>query len=301
MRPRQPESRRSVVFVFLALWACSPVAAEAARLHVVIATDRAEPGIGPDMEISRDAFLTSVVLNTPQAQCEIWEINPNTRRAQQEFQSIQAKIHSYGKALNRGTMLGAIQGLRVGPEDAVLFYYCGHGAYSPTSGTYTLPSGDGGQPGLLLSQIRNAIAQKRPRFAAVILDCCNRLRPLRGEPRPSVPFAQHRAEFSPLFTELFFSKPGVLTVTSSSPREYSLIVPAIHFGRGEQHFGALFTKIFSSELLDSMENSLRWDDLFRRVQQNLDDEFGQICKQGMIPLGNGKSIPQARQTISYRW
>ena len=234
MRSLQRESRRAVVVFFLTIWACSPIAAQAARLHVIIAADRTQPGIGADMELSRDAFLAAVVLNTPQDQCAIWEINTDVRKARGEFQPIQTRIQPFGNVLSRGTMLGAIQGLRVEPDDVVLFYYCGHGAYSPTYGTYTLPSGDGGQPGLFLSQIRSAIEQQRPRFGAVVLDCCNSLRPLPGEPRPSVPFVQHRADFSPLFKELFFSRLGTLSVTSSKPNEYAIIRPTVRSRTGRR-------------------------------------------------------------------
>ena len=173
--------------------------------------------------------------------------------------------------------------------------------YSPTYGTYTLPSGDGGQPGLFLSQIRAAIAQKRPRLGVVVLDCCSNLRPLPGEPRASAPFAQHRSDFSPLFKELFFSRPGTLSITSSKPYEYSIIMPTIRSPQGEQHFGALFTKLFSWEMVEGKEDPLGWDDLLGKVQRNLDHEFAQICKRGVIPLGNGQYVAQARQTIDYRW
>jgi len=287
--------------LFLAFWACFPLAAQAARLHVIIAADRTQPGIGPDMEVSRNEFVAAVVLNTPEDECTIWEINPDVRRDRQEMQPIQTKIHAFGKELSRGTILGAVQGLRVAPYDAVLFFYCGHGAYSPSDGTYTLTSGDRGQPGLFLSEIRTAMAQKRPRFAAVVLDCCNNLRPLAGEPLASVPFAVHRKDFSPLFAELFFSRPGVLSVTSSSRNEYSIIVPTVRFAGGEQHFGALFTHLFSGELGESMENPLPWDRVLPRVQHTLDQEFGRICKRGVIPLGNGTFVRQARQTIDFRW
>ena len=119
MRSLQPESRRAVVVFFLALWTCSPFAAEVARLHVIIAADRTQPGIGADMELSRDAFLTAVVLNTPQDRCAIWEINPDVWKARREIQPIQTRINPFGNVLSRGTMLGAIQGLRVEPDDVV--------------------------------------------------------------------------------------------------------------------------------------------------------------------------------------
>ncbi|MGO9597671.1 MAG: hypothetical protein ACLP7Q_06690 [Isosphaeraceae bacterium] len=301
MRSRQPESRWAVVVFFLALWTCSPFAAEAARLHVIIAADRTYPGIEADMETSRDLFLTAVVRNTPQDQCAIWEINPDDQNAPR-FQRFRTTIQPFGNVLSRSTMLRAIQGLRVEPDDVVLFYYCGHGAYSRTYGTYTLASGDGGQGGLYLSEIRSVIGQRRPRFGAVVLDCCNSLRPLLGEPRPSLPLVEHREDFSPLFKELFFSRPGMLSVTSSKPNEYSIIVPRTRSPRGDEVPGvALFTKLFSSEMEESMENPLGWDDLFGRVQRNLDQEFAQICNRGLIPLGNGRYVPQARQTIDYRW
>jgi hypothetical protein len=295
-----------VVFLFLAFWGSFPLAAQAARLHVIIAADRAQPGIGPDMEFSRDEFLAAVVLNTPADECIIWEINPDLRKARQEMQSIQAKIHAFGRELSRGTMLGAIQGLGVAPDDAVLFFYCGHGAYSQHSGTYTLASGDRGQRWLFLSEIRSAIAQKRPNFAAVVLDCCDRVRSLPGEPRYIVPFAEHRQDFSPLFAGLFFSRPGMLSITSSKAYEYGITeLGSVHRG-GEQHFGALFTHVFSEKLKGSMEDRLPWDRLFPQVQGKLDTEFKRICKGGVIPLldertGSLKFVRQARQTIDFRW
>ena len=38
-------------------WALGGPAAPAATLHVVIAADRAAPGIGPDMEVGRQAIV----------------------------------------------------------------------------------------------------------------------------------------------------------------------------------------------------------------------------------------------------
>jgi hypothetical protein len=300
MRSPQPSSQKIVV-IFLAFSVCFPLAAQAAKLHVIIATDRIQPGIGPDMELSRDEFLAAVVRNTPADECIIWEINPNLRKAQEKMQPIRTTIHPFGQELSRNTMLGAIQRLRVAPDDAVLFFYCGHGAYSPQHGTYTLASGDRGQGWLFLSEIRGAIAQKRPKFAAVILDCCNSLRPIPGERRMFVPFAAHREDYSPLFEKLFFSEPKSLVITSSGPNEYSLVVPAIRHARGEQHLGALFTHLFSGELNESMEERLPWEQLLPRVQNVLDKEFDRICKGGVIPLGNGTRVAQARQTIVFRW
>ena len=69
MRSLQRESRRAVVVFFLTIWVCSPFTAQAARLHVIFAADRTQPGIGADMELSRDAFLAAVARNTPQNQC----------------------------------------------------------------------------------------------------------------------------------------------------------------------------------------------------------------------------------------
>jgi hypothetical protein len=104
MRSPRPKSR--LVLVFFTLWLCFPLTVEAAKLHVIIATDRTQRGIGPDMKISRDEFLAAVVCNTPAHECIVWEINPKPQENEGEMPPIETTIHPFGQELSRKTMLG---------------------------------------------------------------------------------------------------------------------------------------------------------------------------------------------------
>ncbi len=261
-----------------AAWPATP--AGAAVLHVVIAADSGAPGIGPAMTENKYLIQNAVVANAGQAVRNIQMLPPESCRS--------------------AGITRAIAELPVRPGDAILFYYSGHGAYDPARGTYLLPSGDGGRPGLYLADLRRLIAARAPRSATIVLDCCNTVRPVPGGMTPANPFHPPSGGFSPAFYQLFFQATGLRAIVSSSPGEYAVVLPALQIAGGGVHPSpSIFTKAFANVLEDVTLRQPSWDRVVAATQEEVDTLFRQVCGGGVIPLGTGP-VRQARQTISHR-
>jgi Caspase domain len=287
------ECRRTAGVVCFALmaaaWLGATPRAEAARLHVVIATDRSAREIAGAMKVNMEAIEKVVSDNVPEAMCN--------------FRKLPLISEEQGQLItpiNRNTVLGTIASLDVAPGDSILVFYSGHGAYDPARGTYaTIAAGQGGV--LFLSELRQAMTNKDPRTAVLIMDCCNASQPVGGRPAPVLPAPFHPEQISPLFDELFFRQGGTYVITSSAPGQYALIWPKVVFpDGGSLDRGSLFTTTFTTCLSESSEDRMSWQSLCRKTQAAMDEFFPTICRNGVIVLSNGLRIPQNRQTIDFR-
>jgi hypothetical protein len=158
-------------------------------------------------------------------------------------------------------------------------------------------------------QLQHAIDAKRVRFATIVLDCCNTLRPslARGPIAPGEPPDDGPSKVSPLFQRLFFEPTGSVVIESSAPGEYAVTVPALHFGDprrpggGVTYFGSLFTQSFTEVLSgweDGDDQLLDWPRVCWQAQTAIDERFTELCPRGVIPLSPGGGVRQQRQTVT---
>ena len=131
-----------------------------------------------------------------------------------------------GRLFSRDAIQRAIDEARPGPDDALLFYYGGHGYIDNQRdrNLMLLPEEDGGRP-LFANFIVNLLERPndpawRPRLVVALFDCCS-VPPTGMEFKRALP-TRPPAETSPLFESLFFQAAGTFSLVSSAPGEYSL-------------------------------------------------------------------------------
>lgn len=280
----------AAIVVFIAFTFSGPKAL-AGNLFVIIATDDGAPKIGADMAKNSTMMISMIKRNVPRNRSQIVKMPASSLTA---------------AAVQRSIAL-----LPTAADDTVLFYYSGHGAYDTTrQQTYLMMSNDRGQAVLYVGQIRRSIEARGVRFVAIVVDCCNNLRPVRGL-GPIVPWEpgdDRPPEISPVFQHLFFEPAGSVIIESSAPGEYAIIEPAIQFrdprrGIYEVHSGSLFTQCFSQVVEsplqeDEGEHLPEWSQVCRKTQERIDMRFPELCPRGVIPLGNGQLFAQKCQTVT---
>lgn len=262
--------------------------ARGGNLFAIVATDDAAPGIGEDMEKNSKMVVSMIKRNVPRGRSQIVKVQP--------------------RALTPAAVLRTIEGLNAGADDVVFFYYSGHGAYDEArQQTYLMMSRTPGSV-LFVGQVRRAIEAKRVRLATLVVDCCNNLRPVlaRGPIAPGEPSDAGPPEVTPLFRRLFFEPRGSVIIESSAPREYAVVLPAMHFRDPQRgvlafHFGSLFTQSFTG-VIQNLEGdpdaAPDWAAICRQTQEGIDFRFPDLCPGGVITLGNGNKVRQEGQTVT---
>jgi hypothetical protein len=167
---------------------------------------------------------------------------------------------------------GIIEAIRswskpIGPADAFLFYYSGHGNYDRRNARYffrTLgPNGEDDFRDLLRSQVEKSILEKKPKHAILLTDCCSDYQaPLKiaydGDLTP-------KAQVTPvLFEYLLFQHTGLTNITSAKPGQVSGVV------NGQ---GSIFTLALNEVLLDRIDRPATWDVLLRKIGARVEDMF----------------------------
>ncbi|RKZ63221.1 MAG: hypothetical protein DRR08_04055 [Candidatus Parabeggiatoa sp. nov. 2] len=168
-----------------------------------------------------------------------------------------------GNDVNKSQILSVVEGLSVGPEDIVIYYYSGHG-HNPGGTAWPAMVLEGGS--LPLKTVREKLKAKGPRLLIVMADTCNGFSNRRT-------FNASRAGGKKANYEyLFLKHKGVITASSSEPGEYSW---------GNEQIGGLFT----DALLNSLNQEL--------VASN--PSWKAIMKGATKPLQGGSSKPQHPQ------
>lgn len=283
--------RQALGFLTLAaglfLGGATPCAA--ARLHVVLACDSAAPDIGKDVAASTSRLEQVIRDNMAEAALNLVKVGVGP-----------------GARADRDALLRAIYALPVAPDDAVMVFHAGHGAFNPNRDAFGRPYGTyllftGSRSVLYQSEIRAAVASRRPRLSVVVLDCCNGLRPIRATPfAPSMAYRRPPDEVSPLFDALFFQPRGTLVLESSAPGQYSFVLPRAEFPNGDGFSpGTLFTTRFSNVLGDSGAR-LTWNQVREETQRAVSEEFRRLRDTGQLVMqGNGEAITQDDQTLTF--
>ncbi len=153
----------------------------------------------------------------------------NLSRLQKEFKKIalftglNIQEHIFkARELNTGNIFPFLQSLTVGGDDVVFFYFCGHG--------YRTSEKESPWPYLCFSCehvavdfsiIAECLKNKAPRFMIAFGECCNHFidRPDQGPVRQS--WAGNNQTLKRNYQTLFLQSRGMITLSSSTPGEYS--------------------------------------------------------------------------------
>jgi hypothetical protein len=259
------------------------VSAQTGRLHLIIAIDSTSPDIADDMRSNLYLCNSSIREHVPRERLTTTIISDGT--------------------LSQQNVLVKIQELDVLPDDAVAFYYSGHGFYEAGGrGTFITPRADQGAR-FYRSTVEQAIQARQPRLSVVIFDCCSVVPsgPL-ALPAPGDPNVM-TTKTSPLFESLFFEAKGSITLVSSSPGEYALChVP--FFEQGKTNPSYLYGSLFTGELISLLggrsKERLTWEDFCPALRQNVSRKFKKIASDGAVTLNGGRLLEQTNQTVVAR-
>jgi hypothetical protein len=163
------------------------------KLHLVILADTLDEKIGLADKIDLARMESIFTANVPPRQLRIVALS--------------------GQNATPRNTLRAIGGLNVAAgQDAVVFYYSGHGAFVKEKNDHILVPN---KQYLYRSSVRDAIRRLQPRLAVLITDTCSVFIPAPpgvGAPPPA-------EELSPLFRALFFETKGLVDISCTKPGE----------------------------------------------------------------------------------
>ncbi len=191
-----------------------------------------------------------------------------------------------GSTFNKSAVLKAVNGLKPGKNDIVIFYFTGHGFRDSGDTKSALPrmilsnnyrTRKELQDNSLPMQDIVAILQKKSSsFNLVMNDCCNVEVPLPRSPAPPsliTPKSIPSKIYSKNFERLFLKPKGTLVLSSASPKQYSV---------GNDLLGGFFTWHFRVALgksLESASNDVSWDKIFVEAGNNAHRQ----AKSGLCP------------------
>lgn len=192
---------------------------------------------------------------------------PDLSRWQKEVRSItknakmilQEKIFS-GANFSKEKITGYLKNLKIEKNDAVIFYFSGHGYRTMQKKTqWPFLTFEYYKPGLDVHWIANTIRSKKPQFALVMADCCNNYMENGMFGKETKNILINLKQVSPKtsgYTHLFSNAKGCIVVSSCSQGQFSY---------GSQ-FGGLYTQCFFTSLSRELhENKPSWKNLLQRT------------------------------------
>lgn len=169
-------------------------------------------------------------------------------------------------------ILTALRALEPGPDDAVVFYYTGHGGIDDRGSYFDLAGGK-----LYREQVRGLLRAKQPRLAVLLTDCCNS----RSDGRKQIaaaPFNEPPRSYTPLFTALFVQPKGIVDVNSSAPGQSAFFLP--HTEGDPMQYGSIFTTALVEWAENNQRRAAAWDELVREVGLKVHATFHEAYPKG---------------------
>lgn len=176
----------------------------------------------------------------------------------------------------------------VNREDAILFYFAGHGKITNNRQQFQL-----GQTFLDRPQLEARLRAKGARLTVLMTDSCALLADLRipencGLCVPGIPRTK------PLIRRLFRDHSGFLSVNSCQPGQVGLTYP-------DQRNGSLFTRAFTNagnDHLNDSNPSYGWDRLIEDTTRETNDLFKQEYADGHKAVrADGVVVRQRSQNV----
>jgi hypothetical protein len=175
---------------------------------------------------------------------------------------------------NPSSILTAIEDLPIGGNDAIVFYYSGHGGNDREKGHYLLFPHANSDPLLFRSKLRSAL-QGRQRLTVILTDCCAVSMNIPKTIFPMPTFPEQSDRISRLFEGLFFEERGLIDITSSSPGEASI---SLSDGSGSIFTISLCRLLNSSHLRN---RKLTWFEVFYQCKKKAIENFESVSPNGI--------------------
>ncbi|MDR0521865.1 MAG: PDZ domain-containing protein [Planctomycetaceae bacterium] len=200
-------------------------------------------------------------------------------------------------------LLGCIRKVKSRPEDVIVFYYSGHGAYDENTREQFLDMGAGKGKQLYRVKILEEIKKKTPRLTVLLTDCCNIKSKFTGEDNSPAEAVETLGikKLSPLFEKLFFNEgilgTGVVDMTSSVKGEFSFCF--------RNQAGSLFTDVLVSLFRENKDNAkAEWKtmaaDLTAGVKQKFTEDSEFYTKEAKFAFDSLglRHLQQTTQTVA---
>lgn len=166
-----------------------------------------------------------------------------------------------GPEATRDAVLAALDQLRPAADDALIFFFIGHGyRTSHKQGPWPFLYFSSESRSLDLQTVLDVVITKRPRFALILADCCNNIidGPVIINPQPML-----FQSLAPLesYKRLFLDSEGIVVVAASKSGDFAYCHESGHF-YSEAFWSAMHREVRSynpswSSLLDRASNSVR--------------------------------------------
>lgn len=236
----------TVACLLLAAALCPAQHPELRRLRVLLLLD-SDSNLGPGIDRDHQSLRIILTNGIPAGRLEVKVLRGD--------QATPANVLRYYRDLDTG------------PDEALLFYYSGHGALDPERGHFLqLEAGR-----LYRARLREAMLSRRPGLAVIVTDCCSTI--LKSRDARQVLGIRKPDSLHPLAGALFFRHRGVVDLTAASPGK-----PAF----GDDTRGGFFTlalkELFSRRYHDLDSSGigfLTWRDFFARLRLSTQE----TCRQ----------------------
>ncbi len=173
-----------------------------------------------------------------------------------------------GKDVNADGILAYYRNLQADRNDAIFFYYAGHGATDPRQGHFLAVQDLASKP-LIRSELRKAMLQHHPALTVIMTDCCSNVVPL-GKTRRVLIDNGNAQTLDPLLRCLLFQLRGLVDITAASGNA----------SFGDDHEGGIFTRTFGGLIEKGIDGSdtdgdgfVSWNEFFKRLQTSTASVF----------------------------
>lgn len=196
-----------------------------------------------------------------------------------------------GKEVTPREILAYYQNLRnkVTKDDALFFFYCGHGAIDVDRGHF-LYLQEGKAENLYRADLRQAMVKLGAGLTVIVTDCCSEKMKLKAKHKTRASPEPLHDDAKPIFRNLFFQHRGLVDITAATD----------NCSWGDDHQGGLFTRNFGKLLANSRiqevdanhDGFVSWKEFFTRVQALTEKTFSVWAPKAR---SDGEKIDQTSQ------
>jgi hypothetical protein len=261
----------------IGFWNTGPASAQV--LHAVVVGD-----VSPSAGWGK--YTSAVAMDLTMLSTAIAENMP-----ERQFNLVRFEI-SEDQYSSPASLLETVSELSVAPNDAILFYFSGHGSVDDQGHYLALAAGK-----LYRKDLMSALTAKRARMVALITDCCNTRSDGYLYAAPFIEVTSPRAP-TPLFKRLFLDSTGVVDITSSSPGESAFFAPYEEDPPGSP--GSIFTTEWLKWIDKEKQNSRSWDELVRGVSLRTHQAFRDFYPKG-ASVSKGAPVQSEQNVFPFQY
>ena len=221
---------------------------ELRKVHALLVVDTLS-GLGESVKVDGERIEKLLSENLPRDRAEIRVLT--------------------GKDVNAEAILAYYRNLKVGRDDALFFYYAGHGATDPEKGHFLALQELNSKP-LLRADLRRAMQEHQPGLVVLMTDCCSSRFKLPGKTRRVYADGGTARTIQPVLRCLFYQSRGVVDITAASGNA----------SFGDDHDGGIFTRTFDKLVRAEIPRSdtdrdgfVSWPEFFSRLQAETEGVF----------------------------